>query len=139
MPEVEPTVAIVVAPLDQLPVPTGFASVTDHPAHTVAGPVIATGAVVTATVVVAKQPVGNVYVTTDMPAKVPLTIPLDEPTDAKPVLLHRPPGVVLLNVVVVPPQNEVVPVMAAGGVFTISFSPGVVAVKPEVVQVTIHL
>jgi hypothetical protein len=51
-----------------------------------------------------------------VPAATPVTIPVVEPTVAMPVavLVHTPPGVVLLSVAVEPMQINAVPVIAAG-------------------------
>lgn len=64
-----------------------------------------------------------------MPADTPVTIPVNDPTVAKPVLLlvHVPPALVLLKAVVNPAHTLVVPVIDAGGGFTVTV---VVAMHP---------
>lgn len=54
----------------------------------------------------------------------PVTIPVDEPIVATPVLLliHSPPGVLLVRVVVAASHIEKVPVIAAGVVFTVTIT-----------------
>jgi hypothetical protein len=54
----------------------------------------------------------------------PDTIPLRDPivATARALLLHEPPVVVLLNVVVLPTHTLVVPVIAAGSAFTVTIA-----------------
>lgn len=63
-----------------------------------------------------------------MPTLIPETMPVEDPTTAIAVelLLHVPPGVLLLSVVVLPLHTSVVPVIAAGNGFTVT----VAVVKP---------
>lgn len=58
----------------------------------------------------------------DVPADMPLTMPLDDPTVAAEVvpLVHVPPASVFANVVVVPTHTDIVPVSGAGTGFTVS-------------------
>jgi hypothetical protein len=65
----------------------------------------------------------------DVPAPIPVTMPDAEPMVATPVLLlvHVPPPVVLLSVVIVPAQIPVAPVIAAAPVLMVTM---VVAVQP---------
>ena len=49
-----------------------------------------------------------------MPGVVPVTIPLDEPTDTAPVLLHTPPVAASLRLVVKPWHTDVFPSIADG-------------------------
>ena len=51
-----------------------------------------------------------------MPAKTPVTIPVDDPTEAMPVNadVHVPPPATSLNVVVVPGHTEAVPEIGSG-------------------------
>lgn len=69
-----------------------------------------------------------------MPAKMPHTIPDEVPTVAIVglLMLHEPPVVRSLNVVHIPSHTEVVPVIAAGNGFTVTFA---VALQPVVVDV----
>jgi len=80
------------------------------PAHTVAGPVIG-GNEFTVTAVVVVHPLTE-YEIFAVPADTPPTTAITE-TVAIDVLslLHTPPGVVLLRLVVDPTQTDVVPVM----------------------------
>lgn len=59
---------------------------------------------------------------TGLPDATPVTIPEPVPTVAKPVLLlvHVPPLVASLNVVVRPAQTFTVPVIDAGNGFTVT-------------------
>jgi len=58
----------------------------------------------------------------DVPVATPLTVPVEEPIVATPVLLllHVPPDVVELSVVLLPAQMLVVPVIEAGVLFTVN-------------------
>jgi hypothetical protein len=118
----EPTVAIPVPPLVQVPPVGEELRVVVEPVQTEAVPVIADGCVLTVTAWVAKQPPDNVYVITAVPALTPLTTPVEEPTVATPVLplVHVPPAGEELSVVEEPVQTEAVPVIAAGWVFTVT-------------------
>ena len=61
------------------------------------------------------------YVIIDVPAVTPVTIPVDDPTVALPLLLlHVPPAGVEFNVVVRPTQTFNVPVIAVGFGFTVT-------------------
>lgn len=117
----EPTVAIAVLLLAHVPPPASLRVVV-LPAHTVATPVIAPGSGLTVTVVIRMQPVGNVYVIGALPADIPVTILLTDPIVAIPVapLLHVPPRVALLSVVVLPSHTDVVPDIVDGKEFTVS-------------------
>lgn len=57
-----------------------------------------------------------------MPALIPVTTPVKTPTiaTAGELLVHRPPGVVLDNVVVAPTQTLGEPVMVSGTGFTVT-------------------
>ena len=72
--------------------------------------------------IVATQPVGKVYEIVAMPADTPLTKPVDEPTVATDIslLLHTPPGVVLLNVNTPPEQRLPVPVIGDNALIVIA-------------------
>lgn len=105
--------------------PPGLSSVSVNvlPAHTLdIGPVIAPGGLLTVTMVVAKQPV-PVYLKAmvTVPARWPVTIPLDEPTDAMLMfeLVHVPGELTSLNVVVPDVHIPVEPDMGAGFGFTV--------------------
>lgn len=57
-----------------------------------------------------------------VPGAVPVTIPVAMPivATATLLLLHMPPGVASLRVVVVPGQTILVPKIVAGGAFTVT-------------------
>ena len=65
----------------------------------------------------------------DVPADTPVTIPVEEPTVATPkvLLIQRPPGVLLLRVVVLPTHTVVEPLIADGAAVTVTT---VVAIQP---------
>ena len=65
---------------------------------------IAAGAAVTVITVEVVQPALTAYVIVVVPEVTPVTIPVDEPTVATPValLVHDPPPVLLVNVIVEP-------------------------------------
>jgi hypothetical protein len=66
--------------------------------------VIAAGAAVTVITVDVVQPALTAYVIVVVPEVTPVTIPVDEPIVATPgvLLLHEPPPVLLVNVIVEP-------------------------------------
>jgi hypothetical protein len=74
------------------------------PVHTLVLPVIDAGIVLMVATAVLKQPVGNVYVMTAVPAVPPVTTPDDAPTDAIDELLldQVPPAGALLSAPDVP-------------------------------------
>jgi len=116
----DPTVAIAVALLVQLPPEVVLVHVWDEPMQMGVVPVIvwATGALIV-TVFVAEliQPsIVTEYVITDVPAVIPVTIPVDDPMVATVVaeLVHVPPDVVLVHVWDEPIQIGVVPEMVWG-------------------------
>lgn len=79
-------------------------------------PVIVAGFELMVTTTVLIQPVVAIYVITDVPEAMPLTIPVTEPTLALALLLlHVPPDGVAFNVVVNPTQTFKVPVMIGLG------------------------
>lgn len=116
------TIATVLLLLLQVPPLVALVSEILAPAHTAVGPVIAAGAGLTVIAVVVKQPVPNVYVIVAVPANIPLTMPVPDPTLATAVLLlaHVPPPTELLNVLVVPSHTFITPVMAGGGGFIVA-------------------
>jgi hypothetical protein len=64
-----------------------------------------------------------VYVIVDAPADTPVTTPEAEPTLAKPLLLvHVPPAVPCVNVVLMPTHIFVEPVIAAGAALTVAIA-----------------
>jgi hypothetical protein len=63
----------------------------------------------------------NVHIIVEVPAPTPVTIPVEAPIVATPVLLllQVTPPVALESVVVLPTHTVAVPVIAAGVVFTV--------------------
>ena len=113
IPDEVPTVAIVVPPLLQVPPPIELCSAVVPPGQTLGVPVIgATG--LTVIVAVTAHPPGEVYLITEVPAVNPLTTPVDSPIVATVVLplVHVPPPVASLRVMVLPWQTDVGPEIA---------------------------
>jgi hypothetical protein len=125
----EPTVAVPVALLDQVPPVAVSASVVVKPTATEVVPVMAgtTGGVFTVkpyVVVVEPQELVTVYVIVAAPTPTPVTMPEDEPTDAIAVLLllQVPPVVASLSVTVAVVHTLFRPVIVpavAGTVLTV--------------------
>lgn len=115
-PEPAPTDPVVGTLLVHVPPDDASLNVVVKPTHTFVTPVIAAGSGLTVTGVVAKQPVPKVYEIIGVPVANPATIPVPAPTDpsAGLLLLHVPPVVPSLNVVVEPTHTFVVPVITAG-------------------------
>lgn len=88
----------------------------------------------TVTVVVRRQPVGRLYVTTEVPAIRPFTVPVAEPTVATAVLLllQVPPGVASDKVAVDPIQTDEIPLIEPGNGFTVRIA---AALQPVLVSV----
>jgi hypothetical protein len=112
----DPTVAIAILLLLQVPPVVPSLNVVVKPTQTDAIPVIAAGTGFTVTTAVCLQPVDNVQVIVDVPELTPLTTPDEEPTVATDVvlLLHvapEPP----LSVVVLPAHTVNVPVITGTG------------------------
>lgn len=99
---------------------TDALSAREVPMHTAEPPDNA-GVGCTVTVVVVTQPETE-YEMTDVPAMMPATMPVADPMVAtEPVLLvHVPPEVALLSVVVEPLHKVAVPLIAAGDAFTVT-------------------
>jgi hypothetical protein len=120
-PVVDTTVARAVLLLLHVPPVTVLLSVTELPVHTatLAG-VIAAGEVLTVTPFIIKQPVAEiVYVMLAVPGATPVTNPPALTVAiAALLLLHVPPGVVLVNVAVLPTQRMV------GGIGLITLGSG---------------
>ena len=109
----EPAVATAVLLLLQRPPPAPLVNVVVWPTQVCSMPPIAVGAVFTVTIVVAVQPVPNVYVIVAVPGATPKVIPVEDPMVATPVVLLLqvpPPGQV--SVPVVPTHMPVGPVIA---------------------------
>jgi hypothetical protein len=90
------------------------------PTHTLLAPVMVVGNGTTVTVVNAMQPVANVYVIVAAPPARPVTTAPAPTLTALAELLHVPPDIALLKVVVVPAQIFLMPVMAADTGFTVA-------------------
>jgi len=123
VPELEPMVATVVLPLAQTPLPVASLSVVVVPGHTFIVPVIAAGDGLTVIVVVVVHPNVDVNVITEVPPGFgpPFTKPVLAFIVATVVLLLlHVPDVASFNVVVVPVQMPVVPVMVDGDGYTVS-------------------
>lgn len=119
MPVAEPIVTIPADPGFHVP-PPGSVRVIVEPIHTADGPEIDSGDGFTVTIAVRMQLFGAVYVILAAPPVVPVTTPVDEPTDAKLlVVFHVPPDTLSLNVVVCPGHKFIVPVMTDGSGFTV--------------------
>jgi hypothetical protein len=119
----EPMVATDVLLLLHVPPPVALDNVVVAPTQTDNVPVIAAGNEFTVTTLVAAHPVtGSVYDIVDVPAVIPETTPVPEPTVATVivVLLHVPPLVALLNDVVDPAHTDAVPVTGAGNGLTVT-------------------
>ena len=98
----------------QVPPPASVSAVVS-PIHTESAPVIGDGNGLTVTMVMAIQPVEAVYVTEPVPADTPVTTPEVADTDiCALVLLHVPPPVAELNVVLRPTHTESIPDIAEG-------------------------
>ena len=122
MPDEEPTVATVVALLAHVPPVVTSLKPVVKPTQTVAVPVIDEGNGLTVTTNVAIQPVPRVYVIVDVPDDTPVTKPVEEPTVAFAVLplVHVPPLVASLMLVVKPAHTVAVPVMDEGSGLTVT-------------------
>ena len=128
IPVEEPTVAIPVLPLVHVPPLVASLKVVVKPAQTDAVPVIDDGNGFTVATIVVIQPVARVYVIVEVPDDTPVTMPVDEPIVAMPVLplVHVPPPA-SLSVVVKPAQTTAVPVIEDGNGLTVTTT---VAIQP---------
>ena len=125
MPVIDPTLAIPVALLLQVPPPAASVKVVVNPEQTTSVPSIAVVRGFTVTTAVMIQPVGNVYVIVAVLVAAttpPVTTPVKDPMLAVPVelLLHVPPAVASVNVVVSPEQTLRVPSIAVGNGLTVT-------------------
>ena len=109
-------VATSVLPLLHTPPATLLLSGTLWPVHTLDGPEIGPGIPYTVKVIVVLQPVLSVLMMVAVPAPMPVTNPVVASIYATPgsVLLHEPPGVASLSVVVWPTHRLVIPVIGSG-------------------------
>jgi hypothetical protein len=116
-------VAMAVFPLLHVPPDGEHVSVTLLEGHKVVGPPIAPGKGFTVVVRVLMQPVVvSLYVVVVVPTVTVVTVPLEDPMLATPVLLliHVPLGVASVNVMLDPIQTEVGPPISAGNTFTVT-------------------
>ena len=121
VPVPEPMVAIEVLPLVHAPPAEISVKAIEAPVHTTDGPVMLAGNELTVATTVAKQPAAVVYVIVTVPVVNPFTIPLAEPTLALNgmLLVHVPPVIASLRVVVAPRHTPGFPVIAGGKGFTV--------------------
>lgn len=129
-PVVDPTVAMAVLPELHLPPSVVSISVIDEPEHTVWLPMMPdTGLIMI--VVMAAQPELRVYEINTVPEPKAVTAPDVPPTTAMYLLplAHTPPGVPLLNVIVLPTHTVAGPVIAVGDGTTVTV---VLAVHPAI-------
>ena len=117
-------VAMVVVPLVHVPPPVASLKVVARPAQTLAVPVIDDGKGFTVTTFEATQPVARVYVIADVPDATPVITPVEEPMVAIVVtpLVHVPPPVASLRVVVKPAQTVAIPVIDDGNGLTVTIT-----------------
>ena len=116
--------------LFQVP-PLELVRVDEAPIQTLATPVMAPGTGLTENVVVAMQPVGKVYDIVAVPEVTPYASPEDRPMVATAALLlvHMPPGVASVKVVVLPGHTAAPPPITSGRALMVTV---VIAVQPVV-------
>jgi hypothetical protein len=116
------TVAIPVLALAHVPPVVPSVNVMVEPTQTGDDPGIVDGVVLTVTMVVVVQPVPREYVISDVPDMIPATTPVPPTTVATVVvpLVHVPPVVPSVNVIVVPEQKADEVEMVPGNVFTVA-------------------
>ena len=140
-PVVDPTVAMVVALLVQVPEPEASLRASVEPMHTASPPEIGAGSGVTVTTLVMVQPVVvSVYLIVSVAAVAPaVTTPVEELTEAivGVTLLHVPPGVPSVKVVVVPSQMLDRPAGGAGNGLTVMTTLPAVLTQPVVALVAL--
>ena len=126
-----PMVAMDVTPHIHVPPDVASLRVIVAPTHTDDGPDIAAGEVFTVTVLVALHPPA-VYEMVTTPAETPVTTPVVAPTVATDVLLllHEPPDVASVSVIVEPVHTELLPDIAAADVVTVTVLYAAQAVLP---------
>ena len=120
-PDDEPTVAIVASLLLHVPPVVISDNVVVDPTQTEAAPVIADGSALTVSDLDVTHPADVVYVIFTVPADAPVTSPVALLTVATEVLLllHVPPVVASVNVVVEPTHTADAPLIAAGSGLTV--------------------
>jgi hypothetical protein len=129
IPVEEPTIAISVLPLLQVPPTERSLSDVVVPVQILVAPVIKPGSGLTVTVIVVKQPEPIVYVIVSTPADTPLTTPVLKPTEAtdRLPLVQWPPEAVSLSAVVEPTHTDLIPVIPEGLAYTVT---GIVVSQP---------
>jgi hypothetical protein len=122
IPVVEPAIATAVFPETHVPPDVMLPNVMVRPWHTLDSPEIVPGNGLTVTFMVTVQPMPVVYDIVVLLTKLPVTMPLAEPTDAieELLLLHVPPLTVLPKVVVLPRQTADEPDIADGNALTVT-------------------
>lgn len=115
-------VATVLVLLVQVPPVEAEESVMLVPTQRAELPVIDEGNGLTVTVAAMPHPDGGIYVIDVVPAEMPVTTPVEDPTVAIAVfaLVHVPPATGSLNVVVLPIHVLFTPVMPGGGGTTVT-------------------
>ena len=121
-PDDEPIVAVPDEPELHVPPARESLKVVENVVHRSVVPVIAEGSGFTVSVVVAVQPVGNVYVIDVVPGVTPVTTPPADDIVATAVLelAHVPPVNVSLKDVVSPKHAFIAPAMTDGNGFTVT-------------------
>ena len=120
-PEAVPTPATAALLLLQTPPDVLWLKVVAEPTHTAAVPANAEGALLTVSVTDAAQPVASVYEISAFPVPAAVTTPTVETAAMELlVLLHAPPGVVLLKAATDPTHIVAGPEMAAGSGLTVT-------------------
>jgi hypothetical protein len=135
IPVPEPMVASVTLLLLQFPPDVGLLNVIVVPTHTFAVPDMAAGNGFIVTGKIVWQPVGKVYEIETTPAVMPVTIPVPLPIVATEVLslVHVPPLVVSLKVIVNPSHTFEGPVIDAGNGFTTTTALSAILLKQPLV------
>ena len=115
------TVATVVPPLVHVPPVVPSVNVIVEPTQNDEDAGIVDGAALTVIIVVTVQPVPNEYVISDVPDNTPVTTPVPAIVATVVVpLVHVPPVVPSVKVIVVPAQNEDEAGIADGKPFTVT-------------------
>ena len=115
------TVATVVPPLVQVPPVVPSVNVIVEPTQNDEDAGILDGAALTVIIVVTVQPVPNEYVISDVPDNTPVTTPVPAIVATVVVpLVHVPPVVPSVKVIVEPAQNEDEAGIADGSPFTVT-------------------
>ncbi len=132
-PVVLPTVATPGALLVHVPPGVASVNVIVEPTHTADGPAITAGNAFTVITLVVEQPPPNEYVIVTIPGFTPVTIPVKDPTVAivSELLLHVPPLMISLSVIVDPTHTLDGPVIGAGEELTVTVNEPGAPAQPE--------